>query len=189
MNTTAWMNDAASERWTTVEDFLSPSLCRALIARGEEMGFGEAPITTGTGFVMMKEVRNNTRVMFDDFELAASIWSRLARHVPHRIGIFEAVGLNERFRFYRYAPGQYFRWHHDGSFVRSREERSFLTMLLYLNEDCVGGETEFDVGERFSVRPRTGRVLLFEHQLRHQGAPVREGRKYVLRTDVMYRRE
>jgi hypothetical protein len=30
--------------------------------------------------------------------------------------------------------------------------------------------------------------LLFEHSLVHQGAPVLRGHKYVLRTDVMFRR-
>jgi hypothetical protein len=30
-------------------------------------------------------------------------------------------------------------------------------------------------------------ALVFEHPVRHQGAPVTAGRKYVLRTDVMYR--
>jgi len=30
-------------------------------------------------------------------------------------------------------------------------------------------------------------LLLFEHSRVHQGAPVRSGCKYVLRTDVMFR--
>jgi hypothetical protein len=33
----------------------------------------------------------------------------------------------------------------------------------------------------------TGKALFFEHDVRHQGAPVERGRRYVLRTDVMYR--
>lgn len=30
-------------------------------------------------------------------------------------------------------------------------------------------------------------ALLFEHRVLHQGAPLLEGVKYVMRTDVMYR--
>ena len=31
-----------------------------------------------------------------------------------------------------------------------------------------------------------GQVLIFEHRQLHEGAPVLAGKKYVLRTDVMY---
>jgi hypothetical protein len=36
------------------------------------------------------------------------------------------------------------------------------------------------------VRPVRGTALVFRHRLLHEGAPVLTGRKYVLRTDVMY---
>ena len=46
------------------------------------------------------------------------------------------VGLNERLRFLRYDPGQYFLQHPDGDFRRGPRERpreiSFITLLLYL---------------------------------------------------------
>jgi hypothetical protein len=35
--------------------------------------------------------------------------------------------------------------------------------------------------------PRTGMVLVFEHELLHEGSELRKGRKYTVRTDVMYR--
>eukprot|EP00388_Colpodella_angusta_P036999 GDKK01040429.1.p1 GENE.GDKK01040429.1~~GDKK01040429.1.p1 ORF type:complete len:343 (-),score=1.83 GDKK01040429.1:191-1219(-) len=38
----------------------------------------------------------------------------------------------------------------------------------------------------YKVIPRTGSVLLFQHDCLHEGARVREGRKYAVRTDVMY---
>jgi len=186
MNTTA--TTLHGDGFFTIDAFLTAPACQKLIAYGEQQGFAEAPITTAHGFEMIPEVRNNERVMFDDVELAKMLWARIEKDVPAQLGQFWAMGLNERFRFYRYAPGQYFRWHRDGCFARSRDERSLLTLLVYLNEDFVGGETEFDTGNVFAVRPKTGRALVFEHGLRHQGAPVREGRKYVLRTDVMYQR-
>jgi hypothetical protein len=61
--------------------------------------------------------------------------------------------------------------------------RSFLTVILYLNEGYAGGETRF--GD-LAVRPRAGMALLFPHELRHEGAEVTAGVKCVLRTDVMY---
>ena len=71
-------------------------------------------------------------------------------------------GANERLRCYRYAPGQRFAPHHDGSFFRSDDERSLLTFMIYLNEGFEGGETALLDLERVIV-PRTGMALLFQH--------------------------
>ena len=107
---------------------------------------------------------------------------------PHRPALTAhpgGSGLNERFRFYRYTRDQAFRWHRDGAFRRDDREASRLTLMIYLNEGFGGGGTEFDLAE--TVVPRTGMALVFAHHLRHQGAPVTQGTKYVLRTDVMFR--
>jgi predicted 2-oxoglutarate/Fe(II)-dependent dioxygenase YbiX len=173
----------------TLAGLFSPEECDALVAYAEGLGFGEAPITTGFGFQMAPEVRNNTRAMVDDLPRADALWERIGPLTPSRPGL-RKVGLNERLRFYRYAPGQFFRWHSDGSFRRRNGERSHITAMLYLNEGFAGGSTDFDVdGEVLRIEPKRGQVLLFSHSLRHQGAPVLDGRKYVLRSDVMFLRE
>jgi prolyl 4-hydroxylase len=173
----------------TVSDVVTPDECRELIDLTEGAGFESAPVTTSRGFVHMPTLRNNRRVMIDDTERASWLWERIRPHVPQEREGWTVVGLNERFRYYRYEPGQYFRWHADGSFKRSPREQSLLTLMVYLNGDLLGGETEFDtVGDDpLRVRPETGKALLFEHPVWHQGAPVLDGVKYVLRTDVMYR--
>lgn len=51
-----------------------------------------------------------------------------------------AVGLNERFRFYRYDVGQKFAPHTDGAYHSPTGARSLLTLLLYLNDDYTGGK-------------------------------------------------
>src|SRR5688572_29092590 len=108
----------------TVPNILTADECEGLIRYTELRGFEDAPITTGYGFVMHPEVRNNTRVMYDNPTGASWLWERMAASVPQRLGPWRAVGLNERFRYYRYEPGQYFKWHGDGAFVRSDVERS-----------------------------------------------------------------
>lgn len=105
-----------------------------------------------------------------------------------------AVGLNERLRFLRYDPGTFFASHYDGSYRRDdgprQGERSYVTFQLYLNQGFEGGSTRFvhyrDESQGVDVVPRTGSVLLFEHNLLHEGAVLVAGRKYALRTDVMY---
>jgi prolyl 4-hydroxylase len=172
----------------TLSEVLSAQECQDLILWTEREGYSEAPINTAFGMQRIPEVRNNERVMVDDHQRADWLWERLREHLPLEWEGWRVVGLNERLRYYRYHPGQYFRWHHDGCFRRSREERSMLTLMVYLNDDFLGGETQFDVGLRHAVRPERGSALVFEHQVRHQGEEVFDGTKYVLRTDVMYRR-
>ncbi|MCB9527167.1 MAG: 2OG-Fe(II) oxygenase [Myxococcales bacterium] len=164
---------------------IDPATCAAVIADAEARGFAEAPINLPGGEVRRTDIRDNDRVMYDDPALAARLWEALAPHCPARVGEGEAVGLNERFRVYRYAVGQRFMMHRDGWFARDARERSRLTVLVYLNDDYAGGRTEFDGGH--GVDPETGAALLFAHSMKHRGAPVERGRKYVLRTDVMYR--
>jgi hypothetical protein len=161
----------------------------------EQIGYGDAPINTAGGPVIYKEMRNNERVMFDDPALAQRLWTKLQPFVDAKFGSgWHALGLNERFRFYRYDPGQRFDWHYDGSFERFPSERSKLTFMVYLNEGFEGGTTELHLrADGFSkddpvasVIPETGMALLFDHRILHQGSPVVSGRKYVLRSDVMY---
>jgi len=122
---------------------LSPDECAAWIARGEAVGYEAAPITTPMGFVMSPDIRNNTRVIIDDAGAAEALWAVASARVPPRIDGAEAVGLNERFRLYRYDPGEYFAPHADGFFQRANGDRSRLTLIYYLNDGFVGGETRF----------------------------------------------
>ncbi len=101
-----------------IHSFLTPEECAALIARTEQAGYGDAPITTAAGFVMRKDVRNNERVMIDDVELARDLFERARPFLPTIFRGWEVRGLNERFRFYRYDRGQKFNWHRDGAFVK-----------------------------------------------------------------------
>ncbi|NTX07808.1 2OG-Fe(II) oxygenase [Myxococcus sp. CA051A] len=180
--------DARNPLVITVDDLLTDDECRALVERIEEAGPTAAPITTSSGFVMRPDIRNNTRVMFDDYELADLLFQRISPHVPRRLERqWELSGTNERLRCYRYDAGQYFAPHFDGAFVRDRDERSLLTFMVYLNDCTHGGATNFLSLDR-SVTPRTGTALLFNHHLLHEGAEVTAGRKYALRTDLMYRR-
>ncbi len=184
-----------------VDDLLSPAECDDWRAFADGHGYEDAPITTGSGFKMRKDIRNNDRAMVDDKGRADVLWSRVAPFCFDVAG-HRAVSLNERLRFYRYAAGQKFDWHHDGHYERpDGKERSFLTFMVYLNEGCRGGETRIQMASTASavqrifeeggdpvvdIVPKTGMGLLFLHQLLHTGAEVTAGTKYVVRSDVMY---
>lgn len=170
-----------------IHDLLTPQECAEYVQFAEYRGFDEAPITTSAGFVMRKDIRNNTRVMVDDQQIADTLWSRAREFVQPEWFYRQAKGLNERFRFYKYEPGQRFAPHFDGYYERRNRDRSELTFMVYLNDDFTGGETVFYYGkEKLRVAPKTGAALVFVHKQLHEGAVLETGVKYVMRSDVMY---
>ena len=175
-----------------IHDFLSGEECAALIHRSESLTYEPGTVAD----VVIEDVRNNERVLLDDPTLSADLFHRAEAFLPADIDGHRLVGFNERWRFYRYQPGQTFKPHRDGSYFRiSTFEESRLTFMIYLNEGMTGGETRFftDMDQAFrgrpylSVEPREGMALVFVHAIWHEGAVVESGQKYVLRTDVMYK--
>lgn len=81
-------------------------------------------------------------------------------------------------------------------------QHSFLTLLIYLNDDFTGGETRFFPDKQHCrflrdrevkepthvVVPQLGQALLNIHPILHEGSEVTRGTKYVVRTDVLYQR-
>lgn len=156
-----------------------------MVARAEGVGFELATINAWEGPRVDTKVRNNDRVILDDVALSTELWGRVRGKIPSLRAGRQVRGLNERFRFYRYAPGQKFAWHSDGPFQRENGEISLLTFMIYLNDGYRGGATRFEWTE---VAAKEGMALVFEHGLLHEGAELTEGMKYVLRSDVMYGR-
>jgi len=170
----------------TVDGVLSEAECLDLIARIEALGPSDAPITTTLGFEYRPDVRNNSRVIFDDPDLAERLFSSIRSSIPKASNGMTAVGANERLRCYRYEPGQYFAPHYDGSFARNDHEWSRLTLMVYLNDVEEGGETRFPTLP-LTVRPSRGQALIFDHGILHESRPVRAGVKYAVRSDVMFK--
>ena len=181
------------DRVFLIHDFLPQAACVELIRRSESLAWEVGTV----GGDVITDVRNNDRVLFDDPPLAADLFRRARAFLPDEIEGLTLVGFNERWRFYRYHPGQIFKPHRDGMYQRLEAwEESRLTFMVYLNDQMTGGQTRFFEGmeEAFhgrpylSVRPKEGTGLVFVHRIWHEGAVVESGQKYVLRTDVMYGR-
>jgi len=167
-----------------VPDVMTPADCAGLIEMLEGEGFDDAPISTAYGPVMRKDVRNNKRLMFDHEQLAGRLYDKVAASLPNLCGT-RPIGANERFRAYKYEPGERFAPHLDGAYRRNAHECSELTLMIYLNEGFGGGATAF-LDYELQVVPKTGMALLFQHRILHEGCPVTSGIKYVLRSDIMY---
>ena len=180
----------------TLSRVFSLEECQEWIQLAEDKGYTVALLNVGGGReIAATKYRDSSRCIIDSPEMAEKLFLRLQPFLPRtwRDGTFALVGLNERLRFLRYDPGQKFAPHLDGQYRRTdgSGEESFLTVQLYLNEEFRGGETTFvpsgDSKKGVAFPIKTGKVLVFEHRILHEGSAVAEGRKYTLRTDVMYR--
>ncbi|NES81076.1 MAG: hypothetical protein F6K10_06540 [Moorea sp. SIO2B7] len=176
-----------------IHDFLSSEECIQLIQRSENLVYEPATVAD----TIINSVRNNDRVLLDDPSLAESSFLRAKPFLPYTINSHLLVGFNERLRFYRYSSDQTFKPHRDGAYYRFKtREQSYLTFMVYLNDQVISGETRFFVNLQqafwenpyLSVQPKEGMALVFIHNIWHEGAVLESGQKYLIRTDVMYGR-
>lgn len=178
-----------------IESLLSPDECSQLIQLAVHRGF-QSPTSA-----YPPSYRNNKRLVIDDAMLADALWPRLKDCAPKFLVDDEGVkweldSINSRFRFCQYNQGEAFFIHQDGVFHKNENEKSFLTILIYLNDapNFKGGATRFfsshDDSEKpmLSVTPKTGKALIFNHNIWHDGSEIFDGEKYVLRSDLIYKR-
>eukprot|EP01065_Artemidia_motanka_P011678 TRINITY_DN1633_c0_g2_i1.p1 TRINITY_DN1633_c0_g2~~TRINITY_DN1633_c0_g2_i1.p1 ORF type:complete len:257 (+),score=94.08 TRINITY_DN1633_c0_g2_i1:72-842(+) len=139
---------------------------------------------------------------FEDPALSEALWQRL-RPLLQPFEGRPPTGFVS-LRYYRYLRGHRFGEHVDVS-SRSADgtQETEYTLLLYLNSEgddgedgpLRGGETAFYGAKRKVLLEQPcceGTLLLHAHGRRclmHEGREVTKGRKYLLRTDVLYQRE
>lgn len=162
--------------------------CNKLIEVTESLGYlGDAPVS------LPRNVRHNDNVtMVVDETTDTIIWDRIAALFDQGDDNFNGLkplGINARFRFYRYQEGDFFKPHIDGSWPGSRvinnklvgqaydDRWSQMTFLILLSDDFDGGETQFLVhkdkpnlparlesdAKKVNIRTPKGSVLVFPH--------------------------
>lgn len=181
----------------TVPSLFTKAECAEILAGTEGAEWLAATVNRAEGRAVDARVRDNTVAIVRNPALADELYRRIRPHVPARMSVElggearaerAAAGVFLPLRVYRYEVGQHFGLHEDQSYFGPDGEVSFLTLLVYLNEDFEGGETEFPEQQK-TIVPSIGTALLFQHRVLHAGNRVITGTKYVLRTDVLYRWE
>lgn len=162
--------------------------CNKLIEISESLGYlPDAPVS------LPRNVRHNDNVtMVVDEDTDVIFWQRMAGLFALGDDNFDGlkpIGINARFRFYRYKSGDFFKPHTDGSWPGSRvinnklitqaydDRWSQMTLLVFLTDDFEGGATQFWVNKDnpslpariaseakvFEVRTPKGGALVFPH--------------------------
>jgi hypothetical protein len=190
-----------------VKNVLTPEECMEWIQRAEKEDF-QYP----NGNIMFAGKRK--RVTLNSEELAERVWKKIESTLSPRIhdanstksfsfsgpatkirsGVYSPTRVNAFCRFSKYDVGDEFRLHTDTCYACDESDTGLCTVLLYLNGDMRGGETvmvpNYDLNspEKVTITPEPGLVLVFYHMQPHVGMEVTSGCKYIMRSDVMYRR-
>jgi WD40 repeat protein len=184
--------------------FILPGLfskeeCESLLTEKIKIAFEKAIANYPTYY------RNNDRLQIDDEVLANLLFQKVKSYLPNTIetsssiksenGKWQLSKLNERLRYCKYSTNQYFHRHLDGIHYRSIDEQSKLTFMIYLNgaDDFKGGRTLFyetkdSVEILASYIPQQGDLIVFDHNVWHEGEVLAKGEKFVLRSDILYKR-
>lgn len=167
---------------------LSVEECQRLIEITESLGYLKDAAVS-----LPRDVRHNDNITWVvDEATDAIIWNRCKHLIADEKRIFSGkkpLGINARFRFYRYHTGDFFKTHSDGAWPGSRvikgelvadaypDRWSQMTFLIFLSEDFEGGSTQFIINKNnpehpvlnmddvktVNIRTPIGGVLCFPH--------------------------
>lgn len=149
-----------------LHNVVTPAECRRIRDLSEAMGYSEdAPVSLG------RNIRQNescvwlmddavNRQIFDRVQAALPSIKLQSSSIENRND--RPIGLNHRWRLYKYNPKDIFKFHTDGAWSDSGMDEagqynqdlyhgkalSFQTFLIYLNDDFKGGATRFQAAKR-----------------------------------------
>lgn len=225
-------NQLSGDRIFTLDNIISNDECQSIIDRCNNKGWNDSsPSGGGHGRTGNEDARDNKFCVLYDDKLAKNLMDQLISHLPNNL---EFLGDNpyfhsftkgkewspafiyNKFRIYKYDEGTSFPEHLDYKVKRSilktdKEyvQQSFLSILVYLNEDFEGGKTGYwpdhngihcrflrNVEKQCSVKdhqiiiqPKIGMAVVQDQNILHEGLPTKKGIKYILRSDIIHERE
>lgn len=159
-------------------------------------------------------------------EFASILWGRISRYFDNpRLfegnlatdtdgsSLWRPIGISPLFRYIRYTSGGLLVPHYDAPFVYSAQQRTMMSLVIYLAaEGVTGGETRFikdaqvkmPFAERdfhdwtrfakkneiiLEVVPKVGSAISFDHRILHDSSEISgTGQKVILRTDIVFAR-
>jgi hypothetical protein len=216
----------------TLDGVIKSIECGAIIAKADTKGWNtSSPSGGGHGRTGREDPRTNKFCVFYDSKLSNRLWDEVKNSLPPDLTFikqnvyFNSVSkgaewtpafVYDKIRIYKYDVGDSFPEHIDYKVKRTvfrngREyiQQSFLTLLVYLNDDFEGGETGYwtdhngihcrfiraeeklgcNKNHQIVITPKTGMAVVQDQNILHEGLPTTKGIKYILRTDIIHERE
>jgi len=225
------VTELCEERLLEIPGFLSKDECLRLIKESETRGFKKsAPSGGGHGRTGREGARTSWFSVTHDQQFVDGIWKKVERYLPDDLSFlkqntyfdsktngkeWKTAFVHDKLRVYKYEVGDSFPEHYDYKIKRESEDdegaftdQSFLTLLVYLNDDFKGGETGYWMNDegihcRFMrnenkanggkehqrvIIPVTGKAIVQDQNILHEGMPPTQGTKYILRMDIIHRK-
>ena len=187
-----------------VPNVFTAEQCKEMISKANGLNFQ---------FCCYGEKRNNSRLF--DKVFAKYLWNVISEPLKNVLGDekicpfgfdvtrgeWSLSGINEAMRLNRYSGKhkEHFGPHRDAPFCPNGDKRSLYTVLIYLNDDFLGGETRFltpkdstidtkgcnvqeEITKHGSIRsgydcctyrPKTGDMVIFKQNLLHEGLQLK----------------
>lgn len=165
-------------------DFLTKEECDQLISIIEE-DLIPSPIAATNNEV--SEIRNSKTAQL---KFSNPIIYNLFLKIANKLNLDPSHG--EPLQGQKYLPGQYFKPHTDafGPKMKNKIQASGNrkhTLMIYLNEDMEGGETNFPIWD-LSFTPKIGTALDWHNMKdgeviqdsKHEGQEIKQGVKYII---------
>ena len=208
-----------------LHNVLSVNECNQYIKASEQFGYDESSQISKLGEEFKNQslnndikmiwppsnrLRKNKRLIWQiPSNEAQRIYNLIKNAIPKSLQIFydeindkkwQMIGLNARFRFFKYNKNDEFKPHIDAASASLKNNiyhRSFISVVIYLTDNYEDGETQFydenGIDKTITIKPKQGSVLLFYHDgsgkklsKRHCGAQLKNGTKYIIRSDLMF---
>ena len=220
----------------TIDHVICTAKCRSIIDRANSKGWNNsAPSGGGHGRLVGRKYKEDPRTnkfcVFHDTEISKYLFDTVRSSLPSDLTFigqnvyFHSVTKGaewtpkfayDKIRVYKYEVGNSFPEHIDYKVKRTvfrdgREyiQQSFITLLVYLNEDFKGGQTGYwpdhngihcrflraeekqgcKKNHQIVITPKTGMMVVQDQNILHEGLPTIKGIKYILRTDIIHERE
>jgi prolyl 4-hydroxylase len=178
-----------------IRDVLTAQQCDELIALGKAKGMDESAVLsygTDSTTEMDKSHRKSKHTWLKDEE------SQIIQEIAEYTGMLSSLPIEnqEMIQIASYEPGGMFNPHYDACVYEDKEYcdkinkgagQRKLTLLIYLNDDFEGGETEFTT-LNLKIKPEKGKAILFAStddkqviykESMHQGNEVLSGEKWI----------
>lgn len=199
----------------TLEKLLLKKECDKFIKQTEKLGYGRTDYdpTYRNNLRLQVSDQNLADNIFERIKAFKTTYNwRLDELMPEFIyenGIkYKLLGLNDLWRFSKYREGDFFKEHIDDCYYADNDNiKSMYSVNIYLNgsdyyrfteNKFIGGKTKFnfyegdEIKNSLTIEPEYGKCLIFrqpdEQLYFHQGEIVEEGVKYLMRTDILYKK-
>lgn len=126
-------------------------------------------------------------------EISNHIWQKMQPHLPKsyrdtKNQEWQFIGPSRYVMYASILPGQSFPIHTDTGAEYGADGESKFTVLVYLDDDFIGGHTtfyDFSFQKTVDIVPKIGRTLMFDIDLYHAGEPVLSGKKNWIGTEIV----